>query len=91
MFSHLKSVVKREPVEENIREELAQAENTIHHPVGQPFCVIFFAWTFDGFDSAQSWNMAKEQSKTEKQVYPSNMASVSLNYPKHLKNRYLKM
>lgn len=60
MSSHLKSVVKWEPVEENIREELAQTEDTVHHPVGQPFCVIFFARAFDGFDSAQSWSIVKE-------------------------------
>lgn len=54
VFSHLKSVVKWKPVEENIGEELAQAEDAIHHPVRQPFCVVFFAWTFDGFDSADT-------------------------------------
>lgn len=52
MLSHLKSIVEREPVEENIGEELAKAEDTIHHPVRQPFCVVLFAWTFNGFYSA---------------------------------------
>lgn len=52
LFSHLKRVVEREPVEENIGEELAQTEDPVHHPVRQPFCVIFFARTFNGFDSA---------------------------------------
>lgn len=52
MFPHLKSVVEREPVEENIGEELAKAEDTIDHPVRQPFCVVFFVYAFDGFDSA---------------------------------------
>ncbi len=54
MFSHLKSVVEREPVEENIGEELAQTEDTINHPVRQPFCVVFFARTFNGFDSVDT-------------------------------------
>lgn len=52
LFSHFKSIVEREPVEENIGEELAQTEDPVHHPVRQPFCVIFFARTFNGFDSA---------------------------------------
>lgn len=54
LSAHLKSVVEWKPVEENIREELAQAEDTIHHPVRQPFCVVFFARTFNGFDSADA-------------------------------------
>ena len=54
MLSHLKSVVEREPVEENVGEELAQAEDAVHHPVRQPFCVVFFACAFDGFDSADT-------------------------------------
>lgn len=49
---YLKGVVKREPVEENVREELAQTEDAVHHPVRQPFCVVLFAGAFDGFDSA---------------------------------------
>lgn len=53
VFSHFKSVVERKPVEENIGEELAQAEDTIHHPVRQPFCVVLFAHTFNGFDPAE--------------------------------------
>lgn len=51
-FSHFKSVVKREPVEENVGEELAEAEDAVDHPVGQPLGVIFFTRTFDGFDPA---------------------------------------
>lgn len=51
-FSHFESVVKRKPVEENIGEELAQAEDPIDHPVGQPFGVIFFTRAFYGFDPA---------------------------------------
>lgn len=61
MCSHLEGVVKREPVEENVREELAQAEDAVHHPVGQPFCVVFFARTFNGFDSAGNQIRLKPQ------------------------------
>lgn len=51
-FSHFKSVVKGKPVEENIGEELSEAEDAVDHPVGQPLGVIFFTWTFNGFDPA---------------------------------------
>lgn len=61
MCSHLEGIVKWEPVEENVGEELAQAEDAVHHPVRQPFCVVFFARTFDGFDSAGNQIHVKPQ------------------------------
>lgn len=61
LSSHLEGVVKWEPVEENVGEELSQAEDAVHHPVGQPFGVVFFARTFNGFDSAGNQNDGKSQ------------------------------
>lgn len=76
MGSHLESVVKREPVEEDVREELAQAKDAVHHPVRQPFCVVFFAGAFNGFDSAGSQKVS-----TEKDVYLSSSIRASVSEP----------
>ena len=48
--NYLSQVVKREPGEEDVSKELSHTEHPIGHPVGQPFCVIFFGGTLDGFD-----------------------------------------
>lgn len=55
-FSHLESVVKWKPVEENIGEELAEAEDAVDHPVGQPLGVIVLMRTLNGFDPADIRN-----------------------------------
>lgn len=51
-WSHLKGVVKGEPVEEDVGEELAEAEDAVDHPVGQPLGVVLFTRTLNGFDPA---------------------------------------
>lgn len=55
-FSHLERVVKWKPVEENIGEELAEAEDAVDHPVGQPLGVVVLTRTLDGFDPADIRN-----------------------------------
>lgn len=51
-FTHLESVVKGKPVEEDVGEELSEAEDAVDHPVGQPLGVVLFARALDGFDPA---------------------------------------
>lgn len=49
---YLSQEVEGEPGEEDVGEELGDAEHTVHHPVGQPFGVVLFSGALDGFDSA---------------------------------------
>lgn len=51
---YLDSVVEGEPVEENVGEELSEAEDAVDHPVGEPLGVVFLTWTLDGFDPANT-------------------------------------
>lgn len=51
----LSHVVKWEPGQEDVSKELCHAEHPIHHPVGQPFCVIIFGYTLNGFDRYVGW------------------------------------
>jgi len=51
----LKEPVERNPEEENVTEELHEVEAGVHHPVGQPLCVVIFVRTFDGFDATIRW------------------------------------
>lgn len=52
---YLANIVEREPVKEDIREELPQTEDAIHHPVGQPFSVILLVLALNGFDTGRGW------------------------------------
>lgn len=72
--SHLKGVVEGEPVEENVGEELAQAEDSVHHPVRQPFGVILFARTLNGFDPEQETEtqLAAASTSSQRQTLTSN-------------------
>lgn len=47
---HLSNVVEGEPGEEDVSEKLGHTEDPVHHPVGQPFSVVLFGGTFNGFD-----------------------------------------
>jgi len=49
---YLPGVVEGEPVEEDVGEELGQAEDAVHHPVRQPRGVILLAGALNGFDAA---------------------------------------
>ena len=48
--THLSDVVEGEPGEDDVSKELGHAEDAVHHPVGQPFCVVLFGGAFDGLD-----------------------------------------
>lgn len=50
---HLSNVVEGEPWEEDVSEKLGHTEDPVDHPVGQPFGVILFGGTFNGFDPAR--------------------------------------
>lgn len=54
---YLSQEVEREPGEENISEELGDAEHAVNHPVGQPFGVVLFGCALNGFDSANTWRV----------------------------------
>lgn len=49
--AYLASIVKGEPEEEDVREELDNAEESINNPVGQPLCVIFLHVALDGLNA----------------------------------------
>lgn len=46
--AYLASIIKGEPGEEDVREGLDNAEDSIHNPVGQPLCIILFKRAFNG-------------------------------------------
>lgn len=51
---YLSQEVEGEPGEENVSEELGDAEHAVNHPVGQPFGVVLFGRALNGFDSANT-------------------------------------
>lgn len=59
--TNLYHVVEREPGKKDVGEKFCYAEDAIHHPVGQPLCVIIFIGAFDGLDA--------ERKKCKSQLY----------------------
>lgn len=51
MSAYLASIVKGEPEEEDVREELNNAEESINNPVGEPLCVILLNIALDGLNT----------------------------------------
>lgn len=49
-MTYLSQPVKREPGEENIREEFQDAEVSKHNPVSEPLRIIILLDRFNGFD-----------------------------------------
>lgn len=50
-MDYLSNIVEWEPGEEDVSKKLCHTEDSIHHPVGQPFSVIIFVGTFNGLNS----------------------------------------
>lgn len=50
---YLSNIVEREPGQEDISKKLCHTEESIHHPIGQPFSVIVFGGTFNGLNAAK--------------------------------------
>lgn len=51
----LASIVKGEPEEEDVREELNNAEESVNNPVGEPLCVILLNIALDGLNREICW------------------------------------
>lgn len=51
MSAYLASIVKGEPEEEDVREELNNAEESVNNPVGEPLCVILLNIALDGLNT----------------------------------------
>lgn len=59
---YLSDVVKWEPREKDVCKELSHTEESIHHPVSQPFCIIIFGGAFYGLDAAEKTYKRQELS-----------------------------
>lgn len=49
--NYLANIVKGEPEEEDVREGLCNAEDSIDNPVSQPLCVVILPVALNGLDS----------------------------------------
>jgi hypothetical protein len=47
---YLSHIVEWKPGEENITKELGHTEDSVNHPVSQPFGIILLCCTFNGLD-----------------------------------------
>lgn len=65
---YLANIIEREPVEEDIGEELPQTEDAVHHPVGQPFCVVLLVLTLNGFDAGRG-SRAQGSHRVQQELY----------------------
>lgn len=57
MLDYLANIVEWEPGEKDVSEKLCHTEESIHHPVGQPFSVVIFGGTFNGLNPARDRNI----------------------------------
>ena len=51
MLYNLQEPIEWNPEQKDICEEFNQMKNTVHNPIGQPFCVIIFFFGLYCFDS----------------------------------------
>lgn len=59
--TYLAGVVKGEPEEEDVGEGLDYAEESVHHPVGEPLRVVFLHRALDGFDTSKGGETSKSR------------------------------
>lgn len=59
--ANLQQGIERNPEKKNVGEKFEKTECRIHHPIGQPLCVIVLFLRFDSLNAVVSIN---EQSKS---------------------------
>lgn len=56
---YLHKEIEWEPRQQNVRKELHDVENSEHHPINKPLCVVLFVCTFHSFNPKKKTQRSK--------------------------------
>lgn len=57
---YLHKEIEWEPRQQNVRKELHDVENSEHHPINKPLCVVLFVCTFHSFNPKKRHSGVKQ-------------------------------